>query len=95
MLYRTGDYGKIVNNQLYYDGRTDSQVKVRGHRVNLTEINSILNELDQVEKGVVLCWKPGQAEQEILAFVTSSQSSESIYQKLKERLVSYAMPRVG
>ena len=95
MLYRTGDYGKIVNNQLYYDGRTDSQVKVRGHRVNLTEINSILNELDQVEKGVVLCWKPGHAEQEILAFVTSSQSSESIYRKLKEMLVSYAMPRVG
>ena len=61
--------------------------------MDLTEINAVLNQLEQVEKGVVLCWKPGQPEQEIVAFVVSSNQS-TIHQSLKERLVSYAMPRV-
>jgi acyl-coenzyme A synthetase/AMP-(fatty) acid ligase len=62
-MYRTGDYGRIVNGLLYYEGRADSQIKVRGHRIDLTEINAVLNQLDQVSKGVVLCYKPGEAEQ--------------------------------
>ena len=62
-MYRTGDFGRVVNGFLYYEGRADSQIKIRGHRVDLTEINAILNQLEQIEKGVVLCWKPGQPEQ--------------------------------
>ena len=54
-MYRTGDYGRIVNGQLYYEGRADSQIKVRGHRIDLTEINNAaVIQLDQVLKGVVL-----------------------------------------
>lgn len=63
MMYRTGDYGRIVNGQLYYEGRADSQIKVRGHRIDLTEINAVVQQLEQVSKGVVLCYKPGQPEQ--------------------------------
>lgn len=63
MMYRTGDYGRVVNDQLYYEGRADSQIKVRGHRIDLTEINAVLQQLDQGIKGVVLCYKPGQPEQ--------------------------------
>merc|ERR1739844_535704 len=37
-LYRTGDYAKIYNYRLYYYGRADSQIKVRGHRTDLSEI---------------------------------------------------------
>lgn len=62
-MYRTGDFGRIVNGQLHYEGRADSQIKVRGHRIDLTEINVIVNQLEQVTKGVVLCYKPGQPEQ--------------------------------
>lgn len=62
-MYRTGDYGRIVNGQLYYEGRADSQIKVRGHRIDLTEINAVVQQLEQVSKGIVLCYKPGQPEQ--------------------------------
>ncbi|XP_046647830.1 tyrocidine synthase 3-like isoform X2 [Daphnia pulicaria] len=93
-MYRTGDYGRIVNGQLYYEGRADSQIKVRGHRIDLTEINAAVLQLDQVIKGVVLCYKPGQPEQEIIAFVVTNSNPSSIHQCLKKKLVSYAMPRV-
>ena len=54
----------------------------------------VLHQLESVSKGVVLCYKPGQPEQEILAFVVSKKSSSSIQKSLFEKLVSYAMPRV-
>lgn len=55
ILYRTGDFGRIINDKLFYEGRADSQVKVRGHRVDLSEVNAVLDQIDQVEIGVVLC----------------------------------------
>lgn len=70
-MYRTGDYGRIVNGQLYYEGRADSQIKVRGHRIDLTEINAAVLQLDQVIKGVVLCYKPGQPEQVSYTFIAN------------------------
>ena len=77
-MYRTGDFGRIVNGQLYYEGRADSQIKVRGHRVDLSEINAIVNQLEQVTKGVVLCYKPGQPEQATTFFNTKTQTFLSL-----------------
>lgn len=65
-MYRTGDYGKIVNGVLLYEGRTDSQIKVRGHRVDLTEVETAIHKLPadlKIDKSVVLCYKPGEIEQ--------------------------------
>lgn len=63
-MFRTGDYGRIVNGQLYYEGRADSQVKIRGHRVDISEINAIINRLDDlVSTCVVLSYKAGEPEQ--------------------------------
>src|SRR3954454_24439029 len=42
-VYRTGDLGRFLpNGELEYLGRADSEVKVRGHRVDLQEIESLL-----------------------------------------------------
>jgi len=65
-MYRTGDYGRIVNGVLLYEGRTDSQIKVRGHRVDLTEVETAVHKLPAdlgIEKLTVLCYKPGETEQ--------------------------------
>lgn len=66
-MYQTGDYGKIVNGVLLYEGRTDSQIKVRGHRVDLTEIEEAIHKLPDsgIDKSIVLCYKPGDTEQVI------------------------------
>lgn len=64
-MYQTGDYGRIVNGVLLYEGRTDSQIKVRGHRVDLTEVETAVQKLSDsgVDKLAVLCYKPGETEQ--------------------------------
>ncbi|MCB0792646.1 MAG: amino acid adenylation domain-containing protein [Flavobacteriales bacterium] len=42
-LYRTGDrVHRDANGYLYFDGRLDDQVKVRGHRVELREVELVL-----------------------------------------------------
>lgn len=64
-MYHTGDYGRLVKGVVLYEGRTDSQVKVRGHRVDLAEIDAALNKLEPVDKTAVLCFKPGEVDQVI------------------------------
>jgi non-ribosomal peptide synthetase-like protein len=42
-LYRTGDLGRLTDEgEIEYRGRADAEVKVRGHRVDLGEIESVL-----------------------------------------------------
>jgi acyl-coenzyme A synthetase/AMP-(fatty) acid ligase len=71
-MYQTGDYGRIVNGVLLYEGRTDSQIKVRGHRVDLTEVETAMQKLSDssIDKLAVLCYKPGETEQ--VRFVSCS-----------------------
>lgn len=39
------------NNIIYYEGRTDSQVKVRGHHVDLKEIEIFISKYPIVHEG--------------------------------------------
>src|SRR5439155_9128968 len=38
--FRTGDLVKIVNSKIYFIGRKDNQIKLRGHRIELDEIDN-------------------------------------------------------
>lgn len=43
-IYHTGDYAQIINGQMYFVGRRDSQIKYRGHRIDMSEIDFQLRE---------------------------------------------------
>lgn len=55
LVYRTGDLG-YFNDQgdVMYCGRLDDQIKIRGHRVELREIEQCILRFDQIEVAVVL-----------------------------------------
>ena len=54
-IYRTGDLGKIDDDGNYIClGRIDNQIKIDGHRVELEEIESKLNECDAVLNAAVI-----------------------------------------
>lgn len=97
-LYSTGDYGRIVKNVVVFEGRTDSQIKVRGHRVDLAEIDASLSRLEEVNKSVVLCYRPGEVDQAIIAYVTLSPGYDTpaleLENKLMNSLPPYSIPQV-
>ena len=70
-IYRTGDLGRFLpDGELEYLGRADSEVKVRGHRVDLQEIESVLLEHDQVTGAVVTLLKSPDTGGELAGYVT-------------------------
>ncbi|KAF5292447.1 hypothetical protein FQA39_LY13994 [Lamprigera yunnana] len=95
-LYRTGDFGRLVKGSIVYEGRTDSQIKIRGYRVDLSEIEKIVNAVDGIDKAVVLCYKPGEINQAVVAFVTTKtqMNEHEIEIVLKKTLPSYMVPQV-
>jgi len=62
-IFRTGDYAKIIKESIIYEGRMDSQIKIRGHRVDLTEVEKVIARIPDIDKVVVLCHKPGELSQ--------------------------------
>ncbi|BBH51843.1 non-ribosomal peptide synthetase [Fluviispira sanaruensis] len=53
-LYKSGDLGKIADDgNIYYLGRIDKQVKVRGNRVELEEINNAILKIPYIKNSVV------------------------------------------
>lgn len=99
-LYRTGDFASIQKSTIYYEGRTDSQIKIRGYRVDLTEIEKSVTQMATVEKAIVLCYHAGEADQALLAFVELKRAVKDsinefqIEAKLQSLLPGYMVPQV-
>lgn len=99
-LYRTGDFASVLKGGVVqFEGRTDSQIKIRGHRVDLSEIEKNLFSLDDIDKGMVLCYRAGEIDQALLAFVTLTSNSKlqlgmQIESALGGKLAEYMVPQV-
>ncbi|XP_053619845.1 beta-alanyl-bioamine nonribosomal peptide synthetase ebony [Plodia interpunctella] len=97
-LYRTGDFGVLRKGVILYAGRTDSQVKIRGHRVDLQEVDRAVAAVPGVDKCVVLCYGLERGNPELLAFVTLEPGArvapQHIEATLKDSLTSYMIPQV-
>jgi amino acid adenylation domain-containing protein len=70
--YRTGDYARYrpVDGQLEFFGRMDFQVKIRGHRVELPEVEHALLADESVSDAVVLVRGSEGEDPELVSFVT-------------------------
>lgn len=58
ILYRSGDLGKLLpSNEVMCLGRIDHQVKVRGHRIEIGEIEHVLISIKGIKSAIVLAQK--------------------------------------
>lgn len=74
--YKTGDLVRVDDEgDLFYLGRSDSEVKISGYRVNLREIENVLNSYEGVDQAVVLYHTGSAADQLLLAFILLKKSS--------------------
>ncbi|WP_298422717.1 non-ribosomal peptide synthetase [uncultured Kordia sp.] len=70
-LYRTGDMVRInSDNELEYLGRLDEQIQIRGHRVELKEIEECLGNYSNITNVTVVAFKLGN-EQVLSAYYTA------------------------
>jgi amino acid adenylation domain-containing protein len=95
--YRTGDRvcRSSPEGPLKFRGRLDHQIKVQGYRVELLEIEALLKQEAGVDAAIAVGW-PLRANGAggIEAFVTSARVDvETVRQRLKAKLPSYAVPR--
>ncbi|GAA2247121.1 amino acid adenylation protein [Streptomyces ruber] len=92
--YRTGDRVALHQGQLVHLGRTDHQVKIRGHRIELGEIEAMLREQESVRDAVVLAVPASDGEPELQAVVSGAGCvPERIFTGLGDRLPPYMLPR--
>lgn len=101
-MYKTGDFGYMKQGILYYEGRRDTQIKVRGHRVDISEIEKFVNQLDYVLKSAVLVYQAMQTDQALITFISTKKVNGKSIEKvpadvekdLKTKLVDYMVPQV-
>ena len=93
--YRTGDfvYQEKKNNQLFFVGREDSQVKHMGYRIELNEIEIAINNIKNIKEAVVF-YKKEANNGKIITVIACNEldKKEYIYNTLKKKLPIYMIP---
>lgn len=96
-LYRTGDRVRYLpNGNLEFLGRTDQQVKLRGFRIDLGEIESLLLEHENIQEAAVLLREDTRGIRHLVAYIVprdqASFVENSIQAFLREKLPDYMVP---
>ncbi len=102
-MYRTGDLARAwPDGTIEYLGRSDYQVKIRGHRIELEEIEAVLNQHPQVREAVALVQGETLEDRRLVAcFVPAAPPSPEhdpaglsveLKELLKARLPDYMVP---
>ncbi|MEV4234561.1 non-ribosomal peptide synthase/polyketide synthase [Nocardia sp. NPDC050408] len=90
-MYRTGDLVTWrADGVLEYSGRTDFQVKLRGLRIELGDIESALTAMDSIAQAVVVL----RDEQQLVAYVVAETQvdSDALKSALSMQLPAYMVP---
>ncbi len=103
LIYRTGDIGRIrPDGELEYIGRIDRQVKIRGIRVELEEIENVLTRHEKVSAAALNQAKTANDEYSLFAYVVLQKKAaeteetykieKELYKFLEQQLPSAMLP---
>ncbi len=93
-MYRTGDYAKYdKDGNVFILGRLDSQVKLRGLRIELSEIEELIAAQPHIKKASVIIRKIG-GQDNLCAYFTADKKIEidDLRDELKKHLTHYMVP---
>jgi len=96
-IYRTGDLGRLDGEgNIEFAGRADTQVKLRGFRVELSEIESVLLQEGSVLAAACVVREDVPGVQQLVAFVVPRDGKKPDEQQLRahlrSRLPAYMVP---
>ncbi|MGY2288352.1 amino acid adenylation domain-containing protein [Pseudomonas sp. SDO528_S397] len=97
-LYKTGDLGRWLHDgSIEYLGRTDFQVKIRGLRIELSEIEAHLNAMDPVKDVVVVARHDAQGDAYLGAYMLAhpgyTVSPPALLEALALHVPDYMVPK--
>lgn len=94
-MYKTGDLVKFLpNGELLYLGRIDNQIKIRGLRIELEEIENKILEYPNIKKTVILAETDSNNRKYLIAYITISDkiSINKLREHLRKTLPKYMIP---
>jgi len=94
-LYRSGDMGYWTpEGKIVYLGRKDQQIKVRGYRIEIGEIEQALLKHNQVNEVAVGTYKDSEGVLGLIAYITSNDTptAPDLQAFLKQHLPDYMVP---
>ncbi|MEA2175746.1 MAG: hypothetical protein QOD00_3338 [Blastocatellia bacterium] len=96
-MYRTGDLARYLSGgSIEFLGRADNQVKVRGFRIELEEIEAALGAHPSVEEAVALAREDGLEERRIVAYLVCDEERAPTASELRAflaaKLPDYMIP---
>lgn len=94
-LYKTGDLARLLpDGRVEFMGRADDQVKVRGFRIELEEIEEVIRQCEGIQNAAVAAVEFGPGDKRLVAYFTGAAqlSPEQIKDFLRDRLPSYMVP---
>jgi hypothetical protein len=92
-LYRTGDLVRWrKDGTIEFVGRNDFQVKVRGFRIELAEIEAVLQQQSGVQGCAVVAKTGANGSKRLVAYVVGERNREELRRDLKGKLPAYMLP---
>jgi amino acid adenylation domain-containing protein len=95
-MYKTGDLARwLPNGEIEFIGRIDHQVKIRGNRIELAEIENALEKHSRIKQAIVLAFENPAGDKRLAAYTTSLISppeSSDLRKFLKKTLPDYMIP---
>jgi acyl carrier protein len=86
-LYKTGDLGRYLpDGSIEFLGRIDNQIKIRGFRVELGEIEAVLGEHPAVQTSVVVAREDGTGDKRLVAYFVPSAECSPTTSELRDFL---------
>ncbi len=92
--YCTGDYGYIENGLLYYSGRAERQLRLRGYRIEIDELESELGRIDGIRQCAVTADIDDETPSLTAFIVCSSEVSlKHLRDELRRSIPKNMMPK--
>jgi amino acid adenylation domain-containing protein len=92
-MYRAGDRARwLADGNLVILGRTDSQVKVRGYRVEPGEVEAALRRHPDVSACLVVVREDRPDDRRLVAYVVGGAAPEALREHLRQSLPEYMVP---
>jgi acyl carrier protein len=96
-IYRTGDLARyLADGSIEFLGRADYQIKLRGHRIEVGEIEATLEQCSGVQQAVVVVREDREGDKRLVAYLvakaTGADAVVALRNALESKLPDYMVP---